>query len=145
MDAGFDRTRDAVTLVARLLTAGLFLVFGWDKLLQPVATAGHFAQTGVPFPALACAVAIAAELGGGVALVLGLVTRPLVVLLAAYTLATAFIGHPFWTMTGPAYLGSEINFLKNVSICGGLLALFVTGAGRYSADQAIRQARTRHR
>jgi len=29
------------------------------------------------------------------------------------------------------------NFLKNLAIFGGILVLFVTGAGRFSVDQAL--------
>lgn len=141
MEADSSATRHEVVLAARILTAALFLVFGWGKLMHPEATAALFARIGVPVPALACVVAIAAELGGGLALLAGLFTRPLVVMLAAYTLVTAFVGHQFWNMTGGAYVANEINFLKNFSIAGGLLALFVTGPGRYSVDQAIRRGR----
>ncbi len=79
------------------------------------------------------------ELGVGLAIVLGLFTRPLAILLAIYTLATAIIGHHFWTMSGAEQVDAEIHFLKNVSIISGLFLLYLTGAGRFSwsakADQ----------
>jgi putative oxidoreductase len=56
-------------------------------------------------------------------------------LLALYTLGTAFIGHHYWTMTGTAQYANMINFYKNVSIMGGLLLLAATGPGRYSLDR----------
>ncbi|WP_274873888.1 DoxX family protein, partial [Serratia marcescens] len=59
------------------------------------------------------------------------------VIFALYVLGTAFIGHPFWKMTGMEMMGNEINFFKNISIIGGLLLLAVTGAGRYSLDYKI--------
>ena len=37
-------------------------------------------------------------------------------------------------MTGMARFEGEINFYKNVSIIGGLLVLYVVGAGRYAID-----------
>jgi putative oxidoreductase len=32
---------------------------------------------------------------------------------------------------------AEINFYKNISIAGGFLLLFVTGAGKYSVDAKL--------
>jgi putative oxidoreductase len=59
------------------------------------------------------------------------------ILLALYTFATALLGHHFWNMEGPARAAGEINFFKNVSIIGGLLLLYLTGAGRYSIDNKM--------
>ena len=57
--------------------------------------------------------------------------------MAVYTLATAFIGHHYWIMSGADQYANEINFYKNVSIMGGFLLLFITGAGKYSLDAAF--------
>ena len=69
-----------------------------------------------------------------VAVAVGVFTRPSALLMALYALGTALIGHPYWTMTGPEQLDAEINFYKNISIIGGLILLYVTGAGRYAVD-----------
>ena len=34
-------------------------------------------------------------------------------------------------------VGQYINFLKNISIMGGTLAMFVTGGGRFSLDRML--------
>jgi putative oxidoreductase len=49
-------------------------------------------------------------------------------------LAAAFIGHRYWTMSGATAFDNMIHFYKNISIVGGLLLLYVTGAGKYSID-----------
>jgi putative oxidoreductase len=77
------------------------------------------------------------ELGGAIAIILGLWTRLVAVIVALYTVASAFIGHPYWTMTGADAYGNMINFYKNVCIMGGFLLLYVTGAGRYSIDAKL--------
>ena len=41
-------------------------------------------------------------------------------------------------MTGANYVANEINFFKNFTIIGGLLLLYVTGAGKYSIDRKLR-------
>jgi putative oxidoreductase len=134
---GAESTKDTVLLVSRVLLMLLFVLFGWDKVLGYSATAEHFAQTGVPAPALAAFIALVMEFFAGWALVLGLLTRPLALAMALYTLGTALLGHQFWTMSGAARVGNEINFYKNLAIIGGLLLLYVTGAGKYSLDARL--------
>jgi len=85
-------------------------------------------------------VVITVEVFVAIAVAFGAWTRPLVLLLALYTLGTALIGHLFWTMEATAR--NAINFYKNISIIGGLLLLYVTGAGRYSVDARLGRATT---
>jgi putative oxidoreductase len=128
------RIGDCVILAARVLLVVLFLVFGWRKLTGFEGTVASFTQGGIPMPPVAAVVAVVMEFFGGLALLLGVATRPIALLLAVYTLANAFLGHPYWAMTGAAQAGAMINFYKNVSIMGGLLLLYVTGAGKYAVD-----------
>jgi putative oxidoreductase len=134
---GAETVSDAILLAARICLVLLFLIFGWQKLTGFGGTVAYFAHTGVPLPQIAAAVAVTMEFFVGVAIALGFLTRPLALLLALYTLATAIIGHHFWNMSGVAQFENEINFFKNVSIIGGLLLLYVTGAGRFSVDHKI--------
>ena len=134
---GAERVRDEVILIARILLIVLFVVFGWSKLTDYTGTVGYMTQTGAPAPSAAAIVAIIVEFFVALAVALGAWTRPLALLLALYTLGTALIGHPFWTMEGAARYGNAINFYKNVSIIGGFLLLYVAGPGRYSVDAAL--------
>jgi putative oxidoreductase len=137
MSSQSENTASALNLAARLLIAQLFLIFGFDKLIHYSATVGYMAQTGAPLPPLSATIAVVAEFGGAILLILGAFTRPLAVLLAIYTLGAAIIGHHFWTMTGLERYLNEINFFKNVSIIGGLVLLAAYGAGRFSVDGLI--------
>ena len=130
---------DGILLAARVLLALLFLIFGWQKLFAYSGTVQYMTHVGVPLPALATLIAIVMEFFVSIAIILGVATRPLAVLLAIYTLGTALIGHHYWTMSGMDRFENEINFFKNISIIGGLLALYVTGAGRYAIDGARRR------
>jgi putative oxidoreductase len=136
-DFDSGRMRDEVILLSRILLVALFLLFGWNKLTDYAGTAAYMAQGGVPVPQAAAVVAIVVEFVVGLAVLLGLWTRPLAVVLAVYTLAAAFIGHRYWTMTGADRFANMINFYKNVSIIGGLLLLYVTGPGKYSIDARL--------
>ena len=106
-----------------------------DKLTGFSAAEAYMATTGAPAPSVAAAIAVVMELGVGVLLAVGLLTRPLALLLALYTLGTALIGHHFWTQTGMEQYANMVNFYKNISIIGGLLLLAVTGPGKYSFDK----------
>ena len=121
-------------LAARLLLATLFLIFGIRKLRDFSGTVSQMAQLGVPVPALAAAFATFMELPVAFAVAVGAFTRPSALLMFLYTLGTALIGHRYWAITGAGYVDSMDSFYKNLSIMGGLLLLYVTGAGRYSID-----------
>lgn len=136
-DFGAATARDGLLLAARILMMLLFVIFGWEKLTGFGATVGYFTQIGVPLPTIATFIAVVMEFFVGLALVAGLLTRPLALLMALYTLGTALLGHHFWTLTGMARMENEINFFKNLSIIGGLFLLYLTGAGKYSADAKI--------
>jgi putative oxidoreductase len=51
--------------------------------------------------------------------------------------ATA-LAHRYWEYTGPAVGAQYFNFLKNLSILGGMLYVFVFGPGRFSLDAMMR-------
>ena len=135
-----ERNRDEVILVARILLIVLFVVFGWSKLINYSGTVGYMTQTGVPVPSVATLVAIVVEFFVALAVAFGAWTRPLALLLALYTLGTALIAHHFWTMEGADRYANSINFYKNISIIGGFLLLYATGAGRYSVDARLGSA-----
>ena len=129
-----NNINDEVILAARLFLATLFLIFGWRKLRDYSGTVSQIVRDGAPMPVLAAAVAIFMELPVAFAVAIGAFTRPSAVLLALYTLGTSLIEHRYWTTTGADQLDSMEAFYKNLSIIGGFLLLYITGAGKYSID-----------
>ena len=125
---------DEVILAARLFLATLFLIFGWRKLDDYSGTVSQMVRDGLPVPALAAATAIFMELPVAFAVAVGAFTRPSAVLLVFYTFGTSLIEHRYWTMGGADRLAIMESFYKNISIMGGFLLLFITGAGNYSID-----------
>ena len=91
-----------------------------------------FAENTVRDPGFMLPLVILLELGGGLAIVLGLFTRSLSVLLAGFTLMAAFIFH-----YQPAEQMQMLMFMKNVSVAGGFLALAAAGAGAFSVDARL--------
>jgi len=131
----FERYKDVLLLIARILLMALFVIFGWDKFLNFSGTVSYMESVGLPFAVLASASALIMELVVGVAILLGFYTRPLAFLLCLYTLITALLGHRFWALTGGLRLDTMIHFYKNMGIAGGLLLLCLTGPGKYSMDR----------
>jgi putative oxidoreductase len=125
---------DELILAARLLLATLFLIFGWRKLRDYSGTVTQMVQLGLPAPVLATVVSIFVELPVAFAVAIGAFTRPAALLMALYSLATALIGHRYWTVKGAEYVDSLDGFYKDLSIMGGFLLLSITGAGQYSID-----------
>lgn len=127
-----DGAASYLATVGRLLLAAIFLISGFGKLTAAAGTVGYIAQAGLPAPALAYAVALLVELGGGILLVLGCQARLVAAALAVFSLATAFAFH--------ADFGDQnqtIHFLKNLAIAGGLLQVVAFGAGGFSVDGKV--------
>jgi putative oxidoreductase len=125
---------DELILAARLLLATLFLIFGWRKVRDYSGTVRQMVQVGLPTPVLATVLSILMELPVAFAVALGIFTRPSAALMALYALGTALIGHHYWTVKGADYVDSLEGFYKDLSIMGGFLLLWITGAGKYSVD-----------
>ncbi|MCG8291997.1 DoxX family protein [Pseudomonas entomophila] len=130
-----DGQRDFLLLLARLLLVILFVLSGWSKLTGFEGTVAYMTSLGAPAPMLAAAIAVIMEFLVGILLILGFYTRPLALLLALFVLGTALLGHPFWNMVDPERSANMTQFLKNLSIIGGLLVLAVSGPGRFSLDK----------
>ena len=136
MDAFIQRWRDELILLARILMMVLFVMSGWGKLTGFQGTVGYMASTGAPMPMVAAAVAVVMEFGVGIALLIGLWTRPLALLMALFVLGTSFIAHSYWDMQGAMEAANKIQFYKNLSIMGGLFLLAATGPGRYAVQKS---------
>src|SRR3546814_15903332 len=78
------------------------------------ATSAYMASTDLPVPSLMSLIAVAIELGVGLAIAIGFYTRRLALLLGIYTLIAAVIGHPYWHMSGELQYESMNNFYKNI-------------------------------
>lgn len=126
-----------IILIARLALSVLFLWSGVMKVFGYAAFVGYLNTKGVPFVQIAAPIAAAVEVVGGMFLIVGFLIRPLALVMAVYTIATAVIGHDFWNVADAALQHDMvIHFWKNVGIAGGFLLLYVTGAGGASIDAA---------
>ncbi|WP_188806463.1 DoxX family protein [Citricoccus zhacaiensis] len=125
--------RDAVLLLARVVLGVVLVAHGMQKVLQGVsATAQGFGGMGVPLPEAAAVITMAVEIGGGVLLILGLLT-PIAGVLAGLVLAGAVVFAHFSNGLFAADGGWELAAGLGV----GALVLAVVGPGRISLDRLL--------
>jgi len=124
-------------LVGRILLVWIFLMSGIGKIGNFEGTTQYMAKFGMPLPSFFLLGAIFLELVGSVTIVLGYFTRAGAILLLVFLIPTTLIFH------GADDPGQKIQFMKNVSMFGGLLILLSAGAGRYSLDYLFRERKKR--
>lgn len=132
--------QNPLALLGRILLAILFLTSGISKVFGFQGTVGYIAAHGLPLPTLAAVIAIVVEVGGGLALVFGFMTRWAALAMAVFTIAAAVFFHNFWAVPADQVMNMTIHFWKNVSITGGLLMVVAFGPGSISLD--VRSERT---
>ncbi len=140
--AAFGRSSgadSALLLLGRVLIAWLFIPAGIGKIVGFAGTAGYIASKGMPMPNVMVVLAILAELGCGLAILVGFQTRLASWGLALFSVVSAVIFHAYWSAQGADIAAQQINFNKNLAIAGGLLALSVAGAGAWSLDSSMRR------
>jgi uncharacterized membrane protein YphA (DoxX/SURF4 family) len=133
----------AANLLVRVLVGGVFLSEGIQKFLYPDALgAGRFAKIGIPAPAVMGPFVGVVEIGCGLLLILGLLTRvatiPLIIdmlVAIATTKIPILIKSGFWAMAHEAR--------TDYSMLLGSIFLLLTGAGRLSFDARIAGGRER--
>jgi putative oxidoreductase len=125
----------AALLAGRVLLSVIFITSGASKISGYAGTQGYMEAMGVPGALLP--LVIAAEIIFGLFVLVGFQTRVSALALAGFTLLAGYLFH-----YQPADQMQMISFMKNVSIAGGFLALFASGAGNWSVDQWL-ASRTR--
>lgn len=126
-----------VSLAGRLLIGLPFILFGIGKATTYGPTVAMIEAVGLPVPPLSFLFAVTLEIVGGALLVLGYKVRPVSVLLAIFSIATAVYFHG-----NLADQNSFVHFFKNVMMAGGLLQIAAFGAGAFSLDEYLNGARS---
>lgn len=120
--------KPAVSLVARLSMAFIFVMAGFGKIGGYVGTLAYMESMGIPGALLP--LVILTELGGGLLLAIGWQTRWAAGALAGFTLLSAIVFHRHFA--DPMQM---MQFMKNLAISGGLLLLVLHGPGSLSLDK----------
>ena len=109
----------------------LFIFAGYSKLGDAYACTQQYMQA-MGVPSFLLPLTILLELGGGLAVLFGLLTRTVALFTAGFTLLTALIFHSNF-----AEGMNQLMFMKNLTIAGGYLLLAVTGPGAFSIDRLL--------
>ena len=113
--------------VGRIMLALIFIVSGAIKLGDPSATVT--ALTSVGFPASLALPSILFELVGGIMIALGIFTRIMSLVFAAFCLLTALLFHSETADPTQAAMA-----MKNIAIAGGFLCLVAYEGKSWSLD-----------
>ena len=126
-------TTTAVT-VLRVILGFLFAAHGWQKFNDwtIAGTQAAFTQMGVPAANISAPLVAGLELAGGIALILGVLTRVVAALLAVNMIGALVLVH------ASAGVFADKGGYELVLLLGAAaLALALTGAGRVSVDRLL--------
>lgn len=135
--SSFRETGATVMLTLLRVGVGVIMIaHGWQKLMNPEATATAFAQMGIPVPALSVWLAIAGELFGGLGVLLGFLT-PVAALGPACVMIVAIL----WVHIENGLFARNNGFELPLTILLASLYIAFRGAGPISVDALARRRR----
>ena len=137
-----NSTTDYVAALGRLLMSAIFIITGYQKLMNVPGVAKSFAARGLPMPDVTVWIVIAIELIGGIAVLVGYRTRWAAAVLAAWSVVTGVAIHlatASSTADAAAAASNMVHFYKNVAMAGGFLYVIAYGAGAISLDGRLRR------
>lgn len=124
--------QDKVLLAVRLLVVPLFIYSGIGKILAFEVTAGRLPGGAGGFGSVLAACAILIELGGSLALILGIYTRCVAIALIVFTVLATVMFHNFWASPPAQVVPQTVNFLKNLGLIGLFAMIAAFGPGAYA-------------
>jgi len=135
-------SRDIGALIGRILLAVIFVLSGLNKVMNPRMTMGYMAHAGVAGvlvgPGLTLSVLV--ELGCGLLLMIGYQARWAALIIFLWFIPVTIMFHviPHYQAIAAhqamVAMQQQINYMKNLSIMGGLLLLASHGPGAISLD-----------
>lgn len=126
---------NVLSLIGRIFLAVIFLVSGFGKIGGFEGLIGQIASKGFPLPEAFAVAAIVIELGAGAMLVFGWKARWAAFVLAVFTAIVTVFFHNFWAVPEAQKMMQQIQFMKNLTLIGGLLMVMAFGPGRLSVDK----------
>ncbi len=122
-------------LIGRTLLAAIFVVSGFNKLINFEQSATYIANADLPVPNLLLVMAALIELVGGVMIAVGYKARWAALMIFLFLIPVTYIFHAFWSVEADQLQQQMIQFQKNLAIMGGMLYIALSGPGRYSVGK----------
>ena len=123
--------------LARPLLSSIFLSSAIPQLKDQSYLVSMIKDAGLSEPELLAKAHVYGNLVGGVSLALGRFPRLAALGLAVNLIPTTIVGHPFWSAPADQKMPQQINFMKNLSILGGLVLAANDTGGRESLPHAV--------
>ena len=122
---------DIVLIIGRILFALIFINSGLMHFTKSSAMVGYAQYKKVPAAKIAVPLTGLMILLGGLYVALGIYADLGALLIAIFTLVSAFMMHNFWTIDDATAKQTEtISFFKNLALAGASLIIFVlVGSG----------------
>jgi putative oxidoreductase len=130
--ADIARSRDYGITILRVIVGVIFFAHGYAKWGMGVdGVAGFFGHLGIPAPGVMAALVTTLELGGSIALIIGLFTRPLALAFIADMVGAITFAKKTLTIMAPK--GIELELLL-LTAC---VALIILGPGALAVDDLL--------
>ena len=126
------KRQDQVLLAARLLVTPLFIYSAIGKILAFGVTASRLPGGEGGFGSLLAAGAIVIELGGSLALILGIYARCAALAFIVFTVLATLMFHNFWAVPAAQVTAQTVHFLKNLGLIGLFAMIWAFGPGSYA-------------
>lgn len=134
-----NASRDIFFLIGRLCICVIFIITGIWKIIDFSGVSQEMAAKGMIMVPFILTMATFVEIIGGVSLFFGYKTRFWAAILMLYLIPVTLIYHDFWNADGAQRYTQIIQFLKNLTIIGGLWDVMGAGAGKMSLDAYFRK------
>lgn len=134
LDRMAEDARSPLLLLARILLGAIFAQSGFGKLTDLGGFSAGLEGMGLPLASVLAVIGACIECFGGLAIILGAWTRLAAILVIGFTAAATLLAHRFWAVPPEQQVMQTIQFMKNLAIIGGLLALVASGGGRFGID-----------
>jgi putative oxidoreductase len=118
---------DAALLIVRVVLGIIMLYHGWAKVTDLGGTIEGFSGMGVPIPALTATFAMVAEVGGGLLLLLGVLTD-----IAGLLVAIDMLGAIIFVHAKNGFAVTDNGFEWPLALLAMALGIALAGPGRYA-------------
>jgi putative oxidoreductase len=119
--------------ILRVAAGVVFVVYGWNKLQNPAGWQDMLTGLGFPAPVVLSWFVLMLELVGGVALIVGLLVRPIALLFAIEMVVSSVTVRLPLGFAPEGATGIELD----LALLAAALALVILGPGRPSVDRDV--------